>query len=47
MQLSIHYTSRALKGAEERYPHMEKLAFTLIIVARKLRPYFKAHTIVV
>lgn len=26
---------------------MEKLAFVLIIVARKLRPYFQTHTIVV
>ena len=26
---------------------MEKLAFTLIIVARKLKLYFQAHTIVV
>ena len=30
-----------------RYPPMEKLAFTLIMAARKLRPYFQAHTIVV
>ena len=26
---------------------MEKLAFTLITTARKLKPYFQAHTIVV
>ena len=26
---------------------MEKLAFALITVARKLRPYFQAHTIMV
>ena len=26
---------------------MEKLAFALIIVVRKLKPYFQAHTIVV
>ena len=26
---------------------MEKLAFVLIIVARKLKPYFQAHTIAV
>ena len=26
---------------------MEKLAFTLIIAAQKLKPYFQAHTIVV
>jgi hypothetical protein len=26
---------------------MEKLAFTLVTAARKLRPYFQAHTIIV
>ena len=26
---------------------MEKLAFALVMVARKLRPYFQAHTIIV
>ena len=32
-QKPIYFTSRALRGAEERYPQMEKLAFALIIVA--------------
>uniref|UniRef100_A0A2N9F6A6 RNase H type-1 domain-containing protein n=1 Tax=Fagus sylvatica TaxID=28930 RepID=A0A2N9F6A6_FAGSY len=45
-QLLVYYTSRALRGAEERYPSMEKLAFALVTAARKLRPYFQAHTIV-
>ena len=26
---------------------MEKLAFTLVIVTRKLKPYFQAHTMVI
>ena len=26
---------------------MEKLAFALVTVARKLKPYFQAHTIIV
>uniref|UniRef100_A0A2N9IZQ4 RNase H type-1 domain-containing protein n=1 Tax=Fagus sylvatica TaxID=28930 RepID=A0A2N9IZQ4_FAGSY len=46
LQLPVYYTSRALRGAEERYPPMEKLAFALVTAARKLRPYFQAHTIV-
>jgi hypothetical protein len=45
-QLLVYYTSRALRGVEERYPPMEKLAFALVTAARKLRPYFQAHTIV-
>ena len=46
-QRPVYFTSRALRRAEERYPQMEKLAFMLIIAARKLKPYFQAHTIVV
>jgi hypothetical protein len=44
--LPVYYTSQALRGAEERYPSMEKLAFALVTAARKLRSYFQAHTIV-
>ena len=46
-QKLVYFTSRALRGAKERYPQMEKLAFALIIVARRLKPYFQVHTIVV
>ena len=41
----VYYCNRALRGAEERYPRMEKLILALVTVARKLRPYFQAHTI--
>ena len=47
VQKPIYYTSRALRGAEGRYPLMEKLAFALITASRKLRHYFQAHVIVV
>ena len=45
VQYPVYYCSRALRGAEERYPRMEKLILALITTARKLRPYFQAHTI--
>ena len=45
VQKPVYYASKSLRGAEERYPPMEKLAFSLVIVARKLRPYFQAHVI--
>ena len=45
VQHPVYYCSRALRGAEERYPRMEKLVLALVTVARKLRPYFQAHTI--
>ena len=32
----VYFTSRALRGAEGRYPMMEKLAFALVIASRKL-----------
>ena len=43
----VYYASRALQGAEERYPPTEKLAFELVTAARKLKPYFQAHKVVV
>lgn len=45
VQKPVYFTSKALHGAEERYPRIEKLAFALIISARRLRPYFQAHAI--
>ena len=44
-QKPVYYTSRALKGAEGRYPQIEKLTFALITASRKLRHYFQAHVI--
>ena len=46
-QKPVYFTSRALRGAEERYLQMEKLAFALIIAVRRLKPYFQAHAIIV
>ena len=45
VQHPVYYYSRALREAEERYPRMEKLILALVTAARKLRPYFQAHTI--
>ena len=47
VQKPIYFTSRAFQEAEERYPSMEKLAFTLVTIARKLKPYFQAHTVII
>ena len=33
--------------AQERYPPLEILTFTLVTTAHKLKPYFQAHTIIV
>ena len=45
VQHPFYYCSRALRGAKERYPRMEKLILALVTAARKLCPYFQAHTI--
>lgn len=44
-QRPVYFTSKVLHGTEERYPRIEKLAYALIISARRLRPYFQAHAI--
>ncbi|KAL0439573.1 UNVERIFIED_CONTAM: Transposon Ty3-G Gag-Pol polyprotein [Sesamum latifolium] len=43
----VYYVSKVLQGAEIRYSQIEKLALSLVIAARKLRPYFQSHQIVV
>lgn len=45
VQAPIYYTSRAFKGAEERYPRVENMVLALDITAQRLRPYFQAHAI--
>ncbi|KAK3022653.1 hypothetical protein RJ639_045419 [Escallonia herrerae] len=46
-QFPVYYVSKVLQGAELCYPTTEKLAFALLIAARKLHPYFQSHTIMV
>ena len=43
----VYYTSKVLHEAEVRYPRLQKLIYSLIVVAKRLRPYFQAHSIVV
>ncbi|GJY83030.1 reverse transcriptase domain-containing protein [Tanacetum coccineum] len=44
-QITIHYVSRTLQGAEINYPPMEKLVMALVHAARRLKRYFQCHTI--
>ncbi|KAI5351707.1 hypothetical protein L3X38_004598 [Prunus dulcis] len=46
-QHPIFYTSKALIDAETRYPKLEKLILALVVSARKLRPYYQAHRVIV
>ena len=45
VQKPVYYISRALRGAEARYPQIEKLVLALITASRKLRYYFQAYVI--
>ncbi|XP_052176660.1 uncharacterized protein LOC127790964 [Diospyros lotus] len=47
VQKPVYYVSKRLAGAEIRYTPTEKLAYALVIFARKLRPYFEAHHVIV
>ena len=42
-QRPVYFISRAFRGAKERYPRMEKLAFALITAAQKLKPFPSLH----
>lgn len=44
-QYPIYYTSKVLHNAETHYSSLEKLEYTLVMPARKLRPYFLEHCI--
>lgn len=41
----IFYISHCLNGLEEQYSSLEKYILCLIIIARKLKPYFQADAI--
>ena len=47
VQKLVYYTNQAFQGAEASYLRMEKIAITLLIASRKIRPYFQAHPIIV
>ncbi|XP_056688741.1 uncharacterized protein [Spinacia oleracea] len=44
-QQPVYFVSHVLNGPETRYTLVEKMAYAVLIAARKLRPYFDMHTI--
>ncbi|XP_057811780.1 uncharacterized protein LOC131026016 [Salvia miltiorrhiza] len=46
-QKPIYFVSKVIQGAELRYTEVEKTAYTIMITARKLRPYFLSHKVIV
>ena len=47
IQKSVYFTSRTLQGVDLRYQQLEKVTLTLVSAARKLKPYFQSHLIVI
>ena len=46
-QRPVFYISKCMTEAETRYSTLEKMALAVITSARKLRPYFQSHSIVI
>ena len=46
-QRPVFFVSKSLANVETRYSHLEQAALAFRIAAKKLRPYFQAHPIVV
>jgi hypothetical protein len=46
-QILIYFVSEALSGSKLLYPEMEKMAYTVVMAARKVRYYFQSHKITV
>jgi hypothetical protein len=44
-QIPVYFASEALSGSKIFYSKLEKIAYTVIMAARKLRHYFKGHRI--
>lgn len=44
-QFPIYFVSEALAAAKLNYSELEKIAYTVVMASRKLKPYFQSHKI--
>jgi hypothetical protein len=44
-QVPVYYVSEALSGSKSYYSKIEKIAYTVLTVSRKLKHYFQTHKI--
>jgi hypothetical protein len=44
-QIPVYFTSKSLSGSKIFYSELEKIAYAVIMAARKLRHYFEGHRI--
>jgi ribonuclease HI len=47
VQRPVYFLSEVLSPIKQRYPHYQKLAYSVFTTARKLRQYFAVHPIIV
>jgi hypothetical protein len=47
VQRLVYFISEVLSPTKQRYPHYQKLAYSVFTIARKLRQYFAVHPIIV
>ena len=46
-QRSIYYIGEVLHGAEVWYQKIKKLSYAIVLALRRLKHYFRAHSIIV
>jgi hypothetical protein len=44
-QYLVYFIAEVLAGSKKYYSQVEKICYTIVMSARKLRHYFKAHPI--
>ena len=47
VQRPVYYVSEVLIESKQRYPHWQKLVYSVFMASRKLKHYFQGHPITV
>ena len=47
VQRPVYFISEVLSETKTRYPHIQKLVYTVVLARRKLRHYFESHPVTV
>src|SRR3954467_10579350 len=47
IQRPVYYISEVLSTSKQNYPHYQKMCYGVYMAAKRLKPYFQAHPIVV